>query len=202
MKKYLLIIGIILIPVVVYDNDNYTDGYGFQIVVGADTNASNSVANNWFVNNVIEKINDYCFRVVDNADIVGTNYFYNNICYDRDGGSYSDIEGDPDITADDFNTGIESASGNLDTNPSLSNPAGGEFWPDSSSDPVVETGYTLGPPYNQLIVPGTSDLTATPLVVNLETQSPNNIGAYKSSDAGPVESTYPLQGAAGDFKYN
>ena len=186
---------------VVYDNDNYTDGYGFQIVVGAGTNASNSVANNWFVNNVIEKINDYCFRVVDNADIVGTNYFYNNICYDRDGGSYSDIEGDPDITADDFNTGIESASGNLGTNPSLSNPAGGEFWPDSSSDPVVGTGYTLSSPYNQLLV-YTSDFTASPPVVNLQTQEDNNIGAYVSSDAGPVESTYPLQGAAGDFKYN
>ena len=169
------------------------------------SDSAQTLKNNVIANNIVLNANTIPFLVYDPYDQIESNeadadanVWYNNLAYNWDNANLVSIEGTYVYTnAIDWNTEYDKASGNIATDPSLSNPAGGEFWPDDSGDPVVGTGYTLASPYDQLIVPGTSDFTLSPPVVNLETQSPNNIGAYKSSDAGPVAPTYPLQGVAG-----
>ena len=196
----------------IYNNTVYYRGaisgvYGLKMVTGSYGSCeTTTIQGNYVVNNVFINSTGEVFRLIDNcgSSTLSNNYFYNNIGYGFEAGSYGVYLGTNKADADAWNSASDNHTGNLDTDPSLSNPATGAFWPDSSSDPVVGTGYTLGSPYNQLIVPGgTTDFTATPPVVNLETQSPNNIGAYKSSDAGPVAPTYPLQGVKLEgAKYN
>ena len=69
--------------------------------------------------------------------------------------------------------------GELNSDPSLKNPADKQFWPDSISDPVVRTGINTGSLFNQILVQDGTDFTASPPIVKMEEQPVDwFIGAY------------------------
>ena len=186
-----------------------TTEWGIALIGQTDA-TGDDIGTNTFANNIIYNIGDNCIREYDpNSAVADTNSFYNNACYlwdvDAANAAYAVYAGSTYNEATDLNDRDDS-SGNIGTEDSddsgMEAAGSNQFWPSSAASDLVENGYTLASPYDQLIVPGTTNFTASPPVVSLQTQSPNNIGAYRSSDAGPVAPTYPLQGAAGNFKYN
>ena len=90
--------------------------------------------------------------------------------------------------------------GVIDTNVTgLNNVGANEFWPASSGSAVVEAGYNVGSPYDTLLLE-TSDFTASPPLVYTEQFGDDYIGAY--GIVGESVPDLPIQGAAGNFKYN
>ena len=184
----------------VYDNDNATGGHGVMLYAHSTNNSD--VSDNEFYNNIFLKVNGRCIYVLDDNGVIGTNYFYNNACYDFPENQYSYIEGTSDTTAVNFNAGFAIAIDNRGTwngSPGLSSPSTGEFWPASSASDVYETGYNVGDPYDTLLL-STSNFTASPPSVQTQQFATDYIGAYGL--VGAATPLYPIQGAAGNFKYN
>ena len=174
---------------VIYDHDNHTGwASGIQIYSNADHNAN--INSNEFYNNIILKVDDFCIRVYDTAGVIGTNYFYNNSCYDYEMNKYAMVEGSTYTTASAFNSRADAAN-NRDDDPGLKNPSAGQFWPINTTVSVAGNGYNLGINYNQILDPDDTDFTASPPKVNKKAQPVNwFIGAYDSpgsfSKGGPV----------------
>jgi len=183
---------------VVYDSDRVAATHSMRIYVPAGADASNDISGNFFVNNIFQKTSGNCIFVLDSqGSVVGTNYWYNNSCYDN-GDDYADIAGVPYSDAEAFNA-LDFATGNIDTDPGLNDPAGNEFWPASTGSAVYQAGYDVGAPYDTLLL-STSNFTASPPSVLTDQFANDYIGAYGLVGAGTP--TYPIQGAAGNFKLN
>ena len=113
---------------------------------------------------------------------------------------------------DDWETAHAGASGNIDGDPGFVSSS--DFSPDTGSA-MIGAGVTLSgapysnggpggtaiPLYNEVIDPDQTDFTTTPPTVVTEAQPSSwYIGAY--GETGDVAPTLPIQGAAGNFKYN
>jgi len=169
---------------------------------GIDDAGADLVKDNVFANNIINNIGGACISQYDPVGAIDDdeNYFYNNSCYDWNndtGYSYAYI-GDTGYTKTQLND-LGFASGNIDTDPSLEDVSTYKFWPASTSSPVYQTGYNVGDPYDTLLL-STSDFTAEPPEVNKDQFGTDYIGAYGL--VGESIPSTPLQGAAGNFKYN
>ena len=136
------------------------------------------ISGNEIYNNVILKVGEYCIRVYDQGNVIGTNYFENNSCYHYQANKYAMVEDLKYNTAGAFNTRAYAAN-NRDDDPGLKNPSAGQFWPDSASDNVVGNGKNLGSAYNQILDPDATNFAASPPTVKTKTQPTNwIIGPY------------------------
>jgi len=174
-----------------------------------------SIANTEGITEGSEIVNNLCigsfsaepFRVNDLGGTIESasgdpdcNVWRNNLAYGWVDANYAQIESSHYVTHTLFNSNYAKAYDNKDEDPGLNNPAAGEFWPATSGSNVVGAGYDLGNDYDDLWDPDSSDLTTSPLTVETETQPTSwIIGAYGLVGATP---TYPIQGAAGNFKLN
>lgn len=128
---------------VIYDHDDVSNSEGIKFYSGGSSQGAQE--GNEFTNNIILKVGNRCFFTADNSTpaSIGDNYYWNNSCYQYGTNTYSSIETVADQNAADFNSGFAFASGNLDTDPGLNNPASGEFWPSSSGAAVVGAGCDM-----------------------------------------------------------
>jgi hypothetical protein len=118
-----------------------------------------------------------CFYLY-NTSSVSDYELYNNLCYGYSGW-YAEIQNSNYANASMLNSETRNdttASGNLDSDPMVYNSTANQLWPLPSS-PLINNGYTLPAPYNELLNPNNTDFTTTPPIVNTVTQS-GYIGAY------------------------
>jgi parallel beta-helix repeat protein len=187
---------------VIYDNDNNANTKGISIYAGAGDGGD--VSGNDIYNNIIFKVDQYCIASYDDSpgEVIGTNNFYNNSCYDYGTNQYARVYNNSGDTAYQTASGTAAfndaafASGNIDTDPGMEDPASYEFWPASGSSNIVGAGYDLGSVYDDLLDPDTTDFTATPPEVDITPNQPAAwyIGAYEVSGAAPPAATKQLQG--------
>ena len=190
----------------IYNNTFYNldDSLARCIRLYVNTGFSGNVYGNEIINNV-------CLNYVDSGvrsrvaatatgDIYG-NTFRNNIYYLSGETQVADWKSaDLNITEWNAINGTDTMTiiGELNADPSLSNPAGGDFWPSSSASAVYQAGYDVGAPYDTLLL-STSDFTASPPSVLTDQFANDYIGAYGLVGAAK---SYPFQGTAGNFKLN
>ena len=124
----------------IYDGDRNATQHGIKLYSGGDD--ASDISGNEFYNNIVHTVSGYCIKVVDNNDLVGTNYFKSNSCYGYGSNQFANIEGSKYTTASAFNVRGD-ASGNRDDDPGLSNPSAGQFWPKSISANVVGNGQNV-----------------------------------------------------------
>lgn len=187
---------------VIYDTGTGDSKAGIGIISIAAT--TGVVENSLFANNVIigPLVNEPV-RVVDASNTIESNtadpdcnIFANNIAYGYDDSNYARIESNYYSSASNFNTNYDKAFSNLDTDPGLSNPSSGEFWPDDSGDDVVGNGcdmndsgadcYDVGYSADETLLSYTTDFTASPPSVDTEEQPASwYIGAYGLPGSAP-----------------
>lgn len=171
----------------IYNNTVYGSGTGADsLKIVALVGSTGDISGNYLRNNIFLSGDRDGIRIYDNTAgdvVIGKNYFDNNLVYGQ-GDDYADIESEQCSSAAEFNGEATCDSGdltdnndNLDSDPSLSNASGGELWPDSSQDPVINSGYDIGTDYDDYIL-STSDFTAYPPDVNTSQESTHDIGAY------------------------
>ena len=169
----------------IYNNTVYYSGvdagvYGLKMVT--DNHAScetTTIQGNYVVNNVFLGNTGEVFRLIDNcgSSTLANNYFYNNIGWGFEAGSYGVYLGFNKADADAWNTASVNHTNNYDTDPGLEDPASDEFWPSSSASNVYQSGYNVGAPYDTLLL-STSDFTASPPSVQTQQFATDYIGAY------------------------
>jgi len=160
---------------IMYDHAK-SQGRGFEIYSEAgDTGA---VADNEFKNNIIDTVEEYAIWVGDDGSCIGTNYFYNNSAYDYGANEYAKIEDTLYVDSDAFNARGD-ATGNIDTDSKMTDPANGDFTLQSESLCVDGGKSDLGSAYRYGWNP-TTDMP--PLVVTTLDQDTYGaeweIGAY------------------------
>lgn len=118
------------------------------------------------------------------ANLDGDIYVNNNIFYDSGTDVFIDQSTNTGYTVAELNAETW-GSANENTDPGLSDPANEEFWPDSSTDPVVDAGLSLGATYDGAWNPYQSPFpfsTSIPTTVDTRDQdsygSGWEIGAY------------------------
>lgn len=200
---------------IITNNTIYFDGTQGASIRGIylqePSDSAQILENNVIANNIILNSNVIPFLVYDpygqiesNSADEDVNVWYNNLAYNFSGGNIASIEGSAYATATLWNTNYDAASGNRDDDPGLSNLTATppKLWPDSTDDAVYNAGYDLGSSYDDLL-DYTSDFTASPpSVVIDENVTVEYIGAYAVEGEGSNPTVYPLQGVAGNFKYN
>lgn len=145
---------------VFYDDSGASTNYGFGIYI--KPGETYGVSGNTFVNNIIQKTGSSgrCIYVTDTVGgLLGTNYFYNNSCYEYGTNLYARIGGTSYSTAAAFNARAD-ASGNIDTDPSMTDPDNGNFTLQAGS-PAIDTGATI----NQLYKDALNSATTYPISV-------------------------------------
>jgi len=187
-----------------YDS-SVTHHNGIYFVSVGSVAVGDDIDENYIFNNIILNFGENCIREYDlNGVITVDNYFYNNICYgwnqDDAGEGYAEWPyGTHRASAAAFDAGTANADNNLDTNPGVNNAAAHQFWPASAGSNIVGNGcdannvasdcYDAGGESENILDPDTTDLTASPPTVALETQPTGSwyIGAYdEESGAGPA----------------
>lgn len=185
-------------------------------VTGADkgANYNNTVANNiflhWLGTNRPIFAGDPYGTINSSASDADGNKLFNNDIYGQ-AGNYAAMESNYYASATTLNAAGANYSGNISSDPQLSDPANNEFWPTSDDSPVVGAGYAVSSTADQhdkLFGYGTVlNTDPEPITVVLVDQtSPATIGAFRAFGVGaggtittqtegdPIESTVAAGG--------